>query len=151
MLAKSDSQGRKGKKMNDKPARFGWNELLTTDTQAAKKFYGEIFGWGWRDVAMDDPSAEAREGEEAYTLWTVKEGEAGGMMKLQGEKMEGVPPHWMSYVSVADVDEVAQKAVDAGGRIIAGPMDIKDTGRFYVIADPQGAVLGIGTSVKNVD
>ena len=132
--------------MSGKPSRFGWNELMTTDPEGAKKFYAQVFGWGSRDMALSDPTQPAEEDEPAYTLWTVEGGEAGGMMKMEGDEYENVPPHWLSYVSVENVDQTAEAVRQAGGRIVAGPLDIKDIGRFYIIADPQGAVLGIGTS-----
>ncbi len=137
--------------MQKKHGTFGWNELMTTDVGAAKEFYGKTIGWQFRDVSMGAPSQPAREGEPSYTLWTIGDMEVGGAMKLEGPGMDNVPPHWLSYVNVDDADDVARKVRDNGGRIIAGPLDIEGIGRFYVIADPQGAVLGIGTSTMQQD
>lgn len=71
---------------------------------------------------------------------------------MQGENLvaglgplmqEGQPPAWLNYVTVADADESAGKARAAGGTVIVAPMDVMDAGRFAVIADSTGAVLGL--------
>ncbi|MBK8304278.1 MAG: hypothetical protein IPK98_13040 [Chloracidobacterium sp.] len=51
------------------------------------------------------------------------------------------PPHFLTYVAVEDVDENARQAVELGGTVIRQPMDIPNTGRFAVIADPTGAMF----------
>ncbi len=132
--------------MNKKNGQFGWNELMTSDVEGAKKFYASVLGWEAYDVQMSDPTSPAKDGEASYTLWKVGDQEVGGAMKLEGPGMENVPPHWMSYVNVADVDKVVEKVLANGGKVVAGPMDVESVGRFYIIADPQGAVLGLGTT-----
>ena len=78
-----------------------------------------------------------------YTLWKAGDKGAGGMMQMIGPQFEGVPPHWMSYVAVDDVDAAAAKAAELGGEIKVPPMDIPGIGRFAVFADPQGAHLSL--------
>jgi predicted enzyme related to lactoylglutathione lyase len=56
---------------------------------------------------------------------------------------EGQPPAWTTYISVADADATAAAVGDAGGTVIAEPMDVMDLGRMAVFADPTGAVFGI--------
>lgn len=110
------------------PGRFVWHELMTSDTGAAKRFYGELFGWTTKDVDM---------GGFTYTMLSAGEVGVGGMMTL--DPNHGVPPHWMSYVSVDDVDAVVERARAAGATIGVEPQDIPHVGRFAVIGDPQGA------------
>jgi predicted enzyme related to lactoylglutathione lyase len=55
---------------------------------------------------------------------------------------QGVPPHWLLYVSVEDAGAVAARAKELGGTVLAGPGDVPESGRFVVIRDPQGAVFG---------
>ena len=55
---------------------------------------------------------------------------------------QGMPPNWGTYVTVDDVDAVAKQAQQLGGKILVGPQDIPTVGRFCVIQDPQGAVIG---------
>ncbi|WP_428261134.1 VOC family protein [Haliangium sp.] len=111
-----------------------WRELMTPDPAASKKFYGEIFGWDYDDVDM---------GPMIYTLIKGGERGRGGIMKMDAGEH---PPHWMSYVSVPDVDAAAKAAEDAGGTIGVPPTDIPQVGRFSVIGDPGGAWI---TAFKN--
>ena len=134
--------------METKKGTFGWNELMTSDMDGAKDFYSKVIGWEANDVQMGNPTLAAKPGEPSYTLWTMGDTQVGGAMKLEGPEMENIPPHWMSYVNVADADDVAQKAVTNGGKIIVGPMDIEGIGRFYIISDPQGAALGLAQTTE---
>jgi predicted enzyme related to lactoylglutathione lyase len=58
-------------------------------------------------------------------------------------KAGGMPPSWGSYVTVTDVDAVARKAAELGGKVVHGPQDIPGVGRMAVIVDPQGAALNV--------
>ena len=60
-------------------------------------------------------------------------------------EMGNAPPHWMSYVSVSDVDASATKVTELGGTIIVPPTDIPDVGRFSVLTDPTGSAISIIT------
>jgi predicted enzyme related to lactoylglutathione lyase len=113
--------------------RFVWYELMTTDTAAARRFYGDVVGWGTRDSSM--PGME-------YTLFTVGEAGIGGLMPLPDEaKKMGVPPNWSGYVAVDDVDATAARVQELGGSVHMPPRDIPEVGRFAVVADPQAAVF----------
>jgi hypothetical protein len=62
---------------------------------------------------------------------------------MKGDQWQGVPPHWMIYVTVANCDERAARAGQLGGQICVPPTDIPNVGRFAVIADPQGAAFSL--------
>ncbi len=119
---------------------FMWNELLTTDMERCKAFYAEVVGWSSKEMPMPGDDSGA-----AYTLWTVGDKEVGGGFRMAGPQFEGVPPHWMSYVCVDDVDAACTRATEAGGAVRVPPMDIPGVGRFCWIADPTGAVLALMT------
>ena len=113
---------------------FSWNELLTSDVEAAKKFYTELIGWATED--MPSPGG-------TYTILKIDGEQVGGMMAMPpGQPMQG-PPMWGAYISVDDVDGIAAKCESLGGKILAPPMDIEGVGRFAVLQDPQGAVFSI--------
>jgi predicted enzyme related to lactoylglutathione lyase len=57
--------------------------------------------------------------------------------------MQGVPPHWGAYVSVASADEAAAKAASLGGTVIVPPFDVFDFGRMAVLQDPAGATFSV--------
>ena len=110
---------------------FVWHEQVSGDPAKAKDFYGQLFGWG---TEVFGP------GEIDYEMISVGGTTHGGFSKA----MEGAPPpHWLGHVLVENVDETAEKAKAAGGKVLAGPFDMEDVGRMGIIADPQGAFLGI--------
>lgn len=114
---------------------FSWNELMTTDIEAAKVFYAELLNW----------TLEKFEGGDVdYTMAKMGDQEVAGMMALPPEAKE-MPPAWGAYITVDDVDGRAARAESLGGKICVPPRDIPGVGRFTVIADPQGAVLSMIT------
>jgi predicted enzyme related to lactoylglutathione lyase len=116
------------------PGTPSWVDLSTTDRAAAKEFYNALFGWSYED---QDAGPDA-----TYTMAMLRDLAVAGMADLMKEQADmGVPPHWQSYVTVADVDATAQTAAKAGGTVLAGPFDVLDAGRMAVFADPTGAVI----------
>ena len=114
---------------------FSWNELLTTNVPAAKAFYREVLGWELHD--LDKPGM-------TYTIAKQGTREVAGIMAMPGDA-KGMPPHWGSYVTVDDVDARVARVTALGGKLYMAPQDIPDVGRIAVIADPQGATLGMIT------
>lgn len=112
---------------------FSWNELMTTDVDAAKVFYGDLFGWRMQKF---EP------GEVDYTMATLGDQEIAGIMAIP-EEAAGMPPSWGGYVTVADVDALLPRVSKLGGKVAVPPHDIPDVGRFAVIQDPQGVMLSI--------
>ncbi len=78
-----------------KHGSFSWNELCTRDVPAAAAFYCQLLGWTTRDMDMG--------GGRKYTIFKSGNDDVGGMMAIEAEWGE-VPPHWMSYITVDDVD-----------------------------------------------
>lgn len=120
-----------------KTGQFVWHDLLTTDVEGAKKFYGELFGWkyqSWDGAGMP------------YTMFGASEIPAGGVSNLPQEARDmGAPPHWLMSVHVPNADEAATKTQAAGGMVLAGPMDIPTVGRMSILRDPQGGVISAFT------
>lgn len=133
--APSKAQAPKAKEPAGRPAGSGsfcWNELLTKDVPGARAFYGALFGWKPQEMDMGPGGI--------YTLWMRGKDGVGGCMAMPSElAASGTPPHWVSYVEVADVDASARRAASLGARICHGPADIPGIGRFAVLTDPQGA------------
>ena len=114
---------------------FSWTELMTTDSEAAKRFYGELFGWQFEEFPAKDMK---------YTVVKAAGEAMGGIMSMPAEA-QGVPPNWGTYVTVDDVDATVKKATAMQAKVIMAPREIPDVGRFAVIQDPQGAVLMVIT------
>jgi predicted enzyme related to lactoylglutathione lyase len=115
---------------------FCWAELCTTDSEAAKKFYCDMFGWDYHD----DPVGP----DAVYTMLQQQSKNVGALYQRNPQQAEqGVPPHWGSYVSVSAVDAAAGQARELGGHVIMEPFDVFDIGRMAVLADPTGAVFSL--------
>lgn len=118
---------------------FCWHELMTRDTDAATRFYTELFGWS---------SSVSDIGATKYTLFAPagakdsKESIAG-MMAITGPEFEGVPPNWLSYVAVEDIAATTERVTKLGGQVRVPVTPIPTIGKFAVIADPTGAVIAL--------
>ena len=113
-----------------KPGHFGWNELVTTNVPAAKRFYAGLLGWKTKRYGKGVD----------YTLFTNGKDNVGGMMKCP---KPGNPAQWIPYVFVDDVDAMAKKTTKLGGKVVMPPFDVPTVGRIAVFVDPQGAAFGI--------
>jgi predicted enzyme related to lactoylglutathione lyase len=120
-----------------RPGTFCWDELHTKETAEAKKFYGGLFGWTGVGEA---------DGSDAYWHWKHADKEIGGMTSHMGGP--NVPPHWLAYVAVSDVDSVTKKVAALGGKVLMPAMEIAKVGRFSVVQDPTGAVFSLFRSAR---
>lgn len=131
--------------MSKSHGRFVWYELMTTDTEGAAAFYRDVVGWTPQDAGMPETGMK-------YTLFMMGETHMSGLMDQPEEsRASGAPPMWLGYVGVDDVDATAASAARLGGTIHVPPRDIPNAGRFAVIADPQGGVLGLFRSARDPD
>jgi uncharacterized protein len=113
-----------------RPGKFVWFEHASRDAGKAQAFYGDVLGWKvepWGGGAYDMILA----GDSVDTM-------IGGYAEPGGGRQD---PHWISYVSVEDVDAAARAAAANGGRVVEAPHDLPGVGRAARIADPQGAEI----------
>jgi len=120
----------------NEPNSYSWSELVTTDIETSKKFYGEVFGWGSETHGEGTPMP--------YTEWKIGGRSVGGMMPKPPMMPAEVPPHWGVYFSVDGTEAAMDKVKELGGQVIMGPMDV-EPGKIAVVSDPQGAVFNIIT------
>jgi len=113
------------------PGKFVWFELCTKDAdrKKAQAFYGETLGWRVEPFPM---------GQYSYEMIHAGDTMQGGYASLDDERR---PAHWISYLSVEDVDGAARAATASGGKVVKAPFDAPTVGRMARIADPQGAEL----------
>jgi uncharacterized protein len=111
------------------PGKFVWFELVSRDAKKAQAFYGEVLGWKVQPFAM---------GNFTYEMIQVGDAMIGGYAEPKDVSQRA---HWISYVSVEDVDAAARAAAANGGKVIEEPHDIPTVGRTARIADPQGAQI----------
>ena len=114
------------------PGSFCWIELATVDQNAAKDFYTSLLGWS----VVDSPMGP----DDFYSMFKLAGRDTGAAYTMRKEqRAQGVPPHWMIYVTVENADQAATKAVQAGGTVLAPAFDVMDAGRMAVVQDPTGA------------
>jgi predicted enzyme related to lactoylglutathione lyase len=116
------------------PGTFCWFELMTSDPGRSTEFYGSLFGWTTSTMQMGS--------QGTYTMFLRDGRPFAGMMPLEAVG-PGTPPHWLSYIEVADVDAAFAKAKKLGGTGCVEPTDIPNIGRFAVLTDPAGAAFAI--------
>jgi predicted enzyme related to lactoylglutathione lyase len=108
-----------------------WVDLSTPDLEAARAFYGALFGW-----EAEEPHPEAG----GYTMFTLDGKLVAGLGPIMSPDQ---PPAWSTYVASADADATIEKVREAGGHVVVEPMDVMEAGRMASFVDPTGAYLGI--------
>lgn len=117
--------------MQASQGEFIWYELMTNDLPAAEAFYGAVTGWTAQDAGM---------GGMPYRIFSAgSRGIAGAMAVPE----PGMPPSWIGYVAVDDVDRTAGQVTGLGGTLHRPPTDIPGVGRFAIIGDPGGGVMAL--------
>jgi uncharacterized protein len=119
---------------SSKQGEFCWNELMTSDSAAAFKFYSELFGWKILQEMDMGPVG-------TYRIYGIGEKQLGGMMTTP--KGAPMPPMWIYYVETSDLDAAIGRATKKGAKIMNGPMDVPGGGRIAQLTDPQGAVFAL--------
>jgi uncharacterized protein len=112
-------------RVND-PGCMVWNELASPDPARARDFFGDLLGW------TVDPE------ESGYGIIRRDGALNGGIRPPQ----DGEPTHWLVYFTVSSCDETIATIREAGGSVIAGPMD-NGLGRVAAVSDPQGAAFAL--------
>jgi predicted enzyme related to lactoylglutathione lyase len=107
-----------------------WVDLITTDPQEAVQFYSTVFGWQAQYFADEKYIEMNRDGRLICSV-----------VLLEDEEAQASDSRWLVSISVDDVDDAIQRAVDNGGSVLESPTDLPDRGRYSVISDSQGAVL----------
>jgi predicted enzyme related to lactoylglutathione lyase len=84
-----------------------------------------------------------------YIIALTQNRDAGAITAMQKEQRDhGIPPHWLMYVSVANVDQAVPKITALGGKVMAGPFDVPDAGRMAVAVDPAGGAFALWQAGK---
>jgi len=115
---------------NSYPGKIIWVDLVTGDVKKAADFYHNVFGW---DIGNSRDGSFARASYRGSPLATLSRYE-------EGEAPDG-EARWLISISVADVDAASAAAEKHGGKVLEGPMDLPDRGRYALVNDSQGALL----------
>jgi predicted enzyme related to lactoylglutathione lyase len=114
-----------------------WNDLVTDDLAAARRFYEGLFGWTFEETTGPAGSE--------YVIARSGSMLVAGLVPVAPSAAGTELSRWLPYVSVPDVDAAVARATAAGGRVAVGPLDV-GMGRVAAIVDPQGAVIGLARS-----
>jgi uncharacterized protein len=111
-----------------------WHELMTTDAEAAMRFYTELFGWKPTETMDMGPMGKYHMFGRSFPL--------GGMMNKAPE-MAQVPPNWGLYFRVPEINAAADRVKAGGGQILNGPMEVPGGDMIVNCMDPQGAAFSL--------
>lgn len=127
-----EARGHIGAGITDSHGAMSWYEVATRDAEAARDFYSELFG----------ASAEPMEGTgTTYYMLAKDDIPIGGVMQMN-DRWEGIPPHWLAYFGVDDVDRAIVDVEEGGGSVAVAPFDTA-FGRIAVVSDPFGATFSL--------
>lgn len=119
------------------PGKVVFQELVAPDIAAAERFYGELFGWTFREVQT---------GGLKYAEARLYGRPVAGVVQKGLPKGKDRAPAWLTFISVADLDKTLSVAMENGAITLFGPRDLPNRGKEAVLSDPQGAVFALLTS-----
>ncbi len=132
-----------GERTSYTPGTFSWVELACQDAAAVKPFYQDLFGWSVNDIPIGEYGF--------YHMFQLDGKDVAATYTMQGpEKEMGLPSHWKSYITVANVDETTEKASALGAKVLVPPMDVFDSGRTAQFMDPTGAAFCIWQAKNHI-
>ncbi len=112
-----------------------WVDLTVPEAESLRDFYRDVTGWKPVPVSMGDYSD--------FTMHTPGGNHAvTGVCHARGDNAD-LPPQWLIYIVVANVDASIARCVELGGRVVTGPKSMGPKARFCVIQDPAGAVAAL--------
>ena len=119
---------------------IGWTDLTVEDAEDIRNFYQDVVGWkstpfdmgGYNDFVMADPETDTP---------------MAGICHARGPNA-GLPPQWLIYISVEDVDLGAERCLALGCEVLVKPQEMGHMGRFCVIRDPAGAACALFTPAQ---
>jgi len=114
--------------------------LTVENAQEIRDFYRNVVGWDTSEIDMG-----------GYSDFCMNSPESGktiaGICHARGENA-ALPPQWLVYITVEDLDKSAARCVELGGKVLVRSKGLGDTGRFCVIQDPAGAVAALFEPVR---
>ncbi len=119
-----------------------WVELATSDSRAAKRFYGSLFGWDMADTPI---------GPDAwYTMLRLRGRDVAALFQAGKDPAAEPRPAWRHYISVASADDAAARAATLGGKVVKEPFDVMEAGRMAMLADPAGVGFAVWQPRRHV-
>lgn len=112
-----------------------WCDLTIPDADGVKDFYSRVIGWKPEAVSMGEYND--------YSMVAPESGKvAAGVCHTRGVNAN-LPPQWLIYITVEDVEKSAKICEEAGGKVLVPIKRISNYGNYCVISDPAGAVCAL--------
>lgn len=112
-----------------------WTDLTVPDAESVRDFYQKVVGWVSGPVDMGD--------YVDFNMNAPGSGEAKtGICHARGVNAD-LPPQWLIYIVVEDIERSVERAVELGGALVSSPREMGGHGRYCVIRDPAGAVAAL--------
>jgi predicted enzyme related to lactoylglutathione lyase len=125
--------------MADKHGSFFWAELHLRGMEKAKVFYSKTLGWTYDTMPLAG-------GDGDYVIAKLDDKPVAGFLDMTlMHHLDEVPPHWLTYVAVDDVDAMVAEVEGAGGTLRRPVFDVPNVGRVAIVEDAAGAVLAMMT------
>lgn len=113
---------------------IGWFDLTVENADEVRDFYQAVVGWESVPLSMGDYSDYCMNQADGETV--------AGICHARGGNA-GLPPQWLMYITVADLDQSIAEVTGRGGKVLMGPKAYGDTARYAVIQDPAGAAVAL--------
>ena len=117
------------------PGTIAWQDLTVSDAEGIRDFYENVVGWGSDPVSMGEYS-------DFNMLPSGEGGPAAGICHARGGNA-GLPPVWLIYIVVEDLEKSLEACTEGGGEILKGPKGMGPGSAYAVIRDPAGAVSAL--------
>jgi predicted enzyme related to lactoylglutathione lyase len=108
-----------------------WHDITVDNADKLSEFYSKVVGWTIEPLSMGD-----------YNDYVMKNSITGagtaGVCHARGVN-QGLPPQWLAYVKVQDMEASLENCTRLGGKIIGERRNMGDQGEFCLIQDPAGA------------
>jgi predicted enzyme related to lactoylglutathione lyase len=120
--------------MASEVGKIGWIDLTVGEAERVRDFYRDVVGWKSEGVEMG--------GYEDYCMLPEDGAAVAGVCHARGTN-EGIPPHWMVYITVADLARSLERCRALGGAVVRPAKGLGGHGRFAIVRDPAGAVCAL--------
>jgi len=114
--------------------KIGWIDLTVGDAEKVSAFYRSVVGWRSEPVDMG--------GYQDFCMVPAEGGAVAGVCHARGTNL-GVPPQWLIYVTVADLEQSLERCRALGGEVVRDTHGLGGMGRFAIVRDPAGAVCAL--------
>lgn len=127
--------------LNDQIGTFCWWSLMTKDVSKANDFYRQLFDWHLSEMEIPE--------QDNATIYAAGKGGFSNPVPLENDFP--APSHWITYITVANVDEACHRAEELGGKVCVPTFEIPTVGQTAVINDPIGSAFHVFTPEKDGD